>query len=177
MCLNIDLNSCFTRRKVSRSHKEKKPGYKRKKKKPKYKTKSHCTNFQSYSSRPSYGKKPKYKKKKKKAKKFSHHHHRLFKVPKKSLGHHVHIDGSKKINKAKKVLKQSQVGLFNNNKAFLAGHSATWQAGRTPTRKRKEHKFKTSRRAAVARRKQNPFFPRILKDTIRGDTRTIHIGI
>ena len=101
----------------------------------------------------------------------------MFKVPKKSFGHHVHIDGSKKINKEKKVLKQSQVGLFNNNKAFLAGHSATWQAGRTRTRKRKEQKFKTSRRAAVARRKQNPFFPRILKDTIRGDTRTIHIGI
>ena len=177
MFLIIDLNSCFACRIVSRSHSEKKPGYKRKKKKPKYKTKSNCSNFQSYSSRPSYGKKPKYKKKKKKAKKFSHHHHRLFKVPKKSFGHHVHIDGSKKINKEKKVLKQSQVGLFNNNKAFLAGHSATWQAGRTRTRKRKEQKFKTSRRAAVARRKQNPFFPRILKDTIRGDTRTIHIGI
>ena len=177
MFFTIVLNSCFTRRIVSRSHREKKPGYKRKKKKPKYKTKSHCTNFQSYSSRPSYGKKPKYKKKKKKAKKFSRHHHRLFKVPKKSFGHHVHIDGSKKINKEKKVLKQSQVGLFNNNKAFLAGHSATWQAGRIRTRKRKEHKFKTSQRAAVARRKQNPFFPRILNDTIRGDTRTIHIGI
>ena len=159
---------------MSRSHKKKRRGYKSKKKKPKYKQTSHCNSFQSYNSKPTYGKKPKYKKSKKKKKKFGHHH-RLFNVPKRPFGHHVHIDSSIKEEKKKNVLRQSKIGLLKNNKAFLAGHSATWlrtHSRRTPDRRRQRL---TSLKGV--RKKQNFSLPRILKDSVRGGKRTIHIGI
>ena len=167
---------------MSRSHKKKKPGYK--KKKPRYKQKSHCSSFQSYNSKPSYhGKKPKYKKKKKQ-KKFGHHHHRLFKVPKRQFGHHVHIDGnnsndnSNESKRKKKVLRQSSLGLLKNNKAFLAGHSATWLQGHSKRKfSRRPHTLKSTKRVRKAGQKQNLSLPRILKDTVRGNKRTIHISI
>ena len=167
---------------MSRSHKKKKPGYK--KRKPGYKKKSHCDNFQSYNSKPSYhGKKPKYKKKKKKKQKRFGHHHRLFKVPKRPFGHHVHIDSKNSIDnsnesnkKKKKVLRQSSLGLINNNKAFLAGHSATWLQGHSRRmRNRRRHKLKSLNGLRENGRLSS--FPRILKDTLRGGKRTIHIGV
>ena len=176
-CQSHSNNSC---RKVSRSHKKKKPGYK--KKKPGYKKKSHCSSFQSYNSKPSYGKKPKYKKKKKK-KKFGHHH-RLFKVPKKPFGHHVHIDSNDSIDDSnerkekKKILRQSNLGLLKNNKAFLAGHSATWLQGHSRRKgSRRRHTLRSIKGVRLNGQKQNLSLPRILKDTTRGNKRTIHIGI
>ena len=151
---------------MSRSGKKKKLGYKKKKKKPVYKQKSHCNSFQSYKRRPSYGKRPKYKKKTKK-KKFVQHH-RLFNVPKKRpFGHHVHIENSSNISSKEK--KQSKLGLEKNNKAFLAGHSATWLRGR-----RRRQKMKSINRV---RKRQNFSLPRIFNDSARGGKRTIHIGI
>ena len=161
---------------MSRSAKKKKRGYKtKKKKKPKYKQKSHCNSFQSYNSKPSYGKKPKYKKKaKKKHKKFGHHH-RVFNVPKRPVGHHVHIDNSGSNKEKKVVLRQSSLGLVNNNKAFLAGHSATWLQGHS--RRRRDRRHQKLKSINEARKKQNLSLPRILKDSVRGGQRHIHIGI
>ena len=160
---------------MSRSAKKKKRGYKTKKKKPRYKQKSHCNSFQSYNSKPSYGKKPKYKKKmKKKHKKFGHHH-RVFNVPKRPVGHHVHIDNGGNNKEKKVVLKQSSLGLVNNNKAFLAGHSATWLQGHS--RRRRDRRHQKLKSIDGARKKQNLSLPRILKDSVRGGQRHIHIGI
>ena len=164
------MNTC---RKVSRSHKKKRPGYK--KKKPRYKQKSHCNSFQSYKSKPSYGKKPKYKKKK-------HHRHRLFDVAKKPFGHHVHIDSGSKAEEMKKVVKQSHLGLMKNNQAFLAGHSATWLGGFShQAQKRRRQRLKSTNGPFKAGRKngrtRTSSSPRILKDSVRGNKRIIHIGI
>ena len=163
-------NSNNVCRKVSRSGKKKKLGYKKKKKKPVYKQKSHCNSFQSYKRRPSYGKRPKYKKKTKK-KKFVQHH-RLFNVPKKRpFGHHVHIENNSNISSKEK--KQSKLGLEKNNKAFLAGHSATWLSDHSRRTRERRHQKSIN----GARKKQNLSLPRILKDSVRGGLRTIHIGI